>query len=300
MIIVKKMKVQNPSEKHVTIVDFATLPFMESRNIPFNEARVHVSISGHSGERPLVFLHGNSLSSETFKKQFEKLAMPLIAIDLPGHGRSEPAKDPEATYSIPGYTKMVEQVIAELNLPELVLVGHSLGGHIAIQVARKMKQVKGLLVFGTPPLGSITDLGQAFLPNPLFPLLLQGPVSDTDAQKLADDMLNQKDEALLLKRNILSTDPFARSFFAGYIGKGVIENEVEILRTRVYPVAVFHGIHDSLANKAYIDGLGLANLWNGNVQVIENSGHCPQLEQAEAFNELLSAYYSSLQRTLHG
>ena len=64
----------------------------------------------------VVFVHGNSLSSESFRDQFEsELAEKyrLIAFDLPGHGQSSPARNPANDYSGPGFHKILIAVIRE-------------------------------------------------------------------------------------------------------------------------------------------------------------------------------------------
>lgn len=267
---------------------------METKKIDFNGTNIHVSMQGDMSKRPIVFIHGNSLSGHTFKNQVESLEMPLVLIDLPGHGSSQPAHDPETVYSIPGYAKAITFAIEQLQAENFILAGHSLGGHIAINAAPMLKNIKGLLIFGTPPLDSVSSLGQAFLPNPLFPFLLQGPLTNEEASQLAGSMLSLQQHKDSLKRDILKTDPSVRSSFGAFVARGIIEDEVQIIRSLNFPVAVLHGEHDSYISKEYIEGLGFSNLWKNKVHSIGNSGHCPQLEQYAAFNALLTDYYNSV------
>ncbi|MGZ3904351.1 MAG: alpha/beta fold hydrolase [Bacteroidia bacterium] len=267
---------------------------MELRDINYKGAALNVILKGNMQNKPVVFLHGNSLSSDTFKKQAEQLAMPFVMIDLPGHGQSKPAADPESIYSIPGYANAVAHVIDQLQLDNFIIAGHSLGGHIAINVAASVKGLKGLLVFGTPPLDSVASIGNAFLPNPLFPLLLQGTLTKDEALSLAGSMLNEKQHDHCLKNNILATDPSARSHFGASVGKGMVNDEVKIVRGFNFPVAILHGKNDSYINKQYIEGLNFSNLWENKVHVVENSGHVPQLENPQSFNSLLTSYYQSV------
>ncbi len=267
---------------------------MEIKEVVYKGAIIKVSTKGGFKKNPVIFLHGNSLSSSTFKKQFEELDLPLVAIDLPGHGNSEPAKDSDGNYSIQGYAQAVASVIRQLKVENFILAGHSLGGHVAINVAAELKNTSGLLIFGTPPLDSVNSLGQAFLPNPLFPLLLQGTVSNEEAMQLAESMLFQKEHKNILKNDILGTDPSARSCFGAFVAKGIIEDEVKIIKKRNYPVAILHGENDSFVNREYIEGIGFSNLWKNKIHQITNSDHCPQLEQAATFNALLNDYYNSV------
>lgn len=57
---------------------------------------------------PLVMIHANSVSKESFALQFEALRKTrrVITIDLPGHGASGNAIDPHRSYNIPGYARV--------------------------------------------------------------------------------------------------------------------------------------------------------------------------------------------------
>ena len=204
------------------------------------------------------------------------------------------SKNPEETYSMPGYAKAVRSVIDQLQLQDFILVGHSLGGHIAINVAGSEKNTKGLLLFGTPPLDVVSSFGNAFLPNPLFPLLLQSDVTENQALQLAEDILLQQEQKENLIKDILNTDPNARAHFAAFVGNGVIEDEIKMINSFYFPTAILHGEKDTIANKEYIENIGFQNLWNNKLHIINNSGHCPQIEQHQTFNDLLNDYYKSV------
>ncbi|MEV6153646.1 hypothetical protein AB0L53_25195 [Nonomuraea sp. NPDC052129] len=56
--------------------------------------------------------------------------------------------------------------VKEVGAEDTVIVGWSLGGHIAIEAAPGLPGAAGFVVFGTPPVGSVERLGRACLPNP--------------------------------------------------------------------------------------------------------------------------------------
>lgn len=65
----------------------------------------------------------------------------VLALDLPGHGKS----DGVALQKVEDYTTHVERFLREVGVYSLVMVGHSLGGAVAVHFARKnTEQVKGL------------------------------------------------------------------------------------------------------------------------------------------------------------
>ena len=57
-----------------------------------------------------------------------------VALDLPGHGQSGPAKD-QADYSLPGYAAVLTGFARALGIPDAVVVGWSLGGQITLEAA---------------------------------------------------------------------------------------------------------------------------------------------------------------------
>lgn len=118
------------------------MPGVVSRAIREEAARVrHVSIHGHrvayrqAGAGPVVVLvHGIAESSSTFAGVMPALAEDhlVIAVDLLGHGAS--AK-PRGDYSLGAYASGIRDLLTALDHRSATIVGHSLGGGIAMQFA---------------------------------------------------------------------------------------------------------------------------------------------------------------------
>jgi len=101
---------------------------------------------------PIVFLHGMGSSSGTWAGQMAALEgrFSVIAFDLLGHGQSPVPKDP-ALYSRDGALADLDDVVATLG-PKPVLVGHSLGGYLALAYsATRRGSVRGMVVMATGP-----------------------------------------------------------------------------------------------------------------------------------------------------
>ncbi len=86
-----------------------------------------------------------------------------VAVDLPGHGSSVKGYDNEADFYMHSYCKVLLKLIASID-DDILLVGNSLGGHIAIEIAEDIKRLKGLVIFATPPVKKPLNLEDAFLP----------------------------------------------------------------------------------------------------------------------------------------
>jgi predicted amidohydrolase YtcJ/pimeloyl-ACP methyl ester carboxylesterase len=94
-------------------------------------------VRGH-GETTLVFLHGWCGSREHWKHQVGAFATDyrVVALDLAGHGGS--GKDRKA-WTVEGLARDVESVVKALGLKRVILVGHSMGGPVALAAAGRMR-----------------------------------------------------------------------------------------------------------------------------------------------------------------
>lgn len=112
--------------------------------------RVHVERRGQG--TPIVFLHGMGSSSETWAAQRAALEdrFTVVTWDLLGHGQSPVPEDPEL-YSRDGALEDLDAVLATLD-EKPVLVGHSLGGYLALAyAATRRNSIRGLVVMATGP-----------------------------------------------------------------------------------------------------------------------------------------------------
>jgi pimeloyl-ACP methyl ester carboxylesterase len=98
-------------------------------------ARIHY-VSYGKGSEALVLIHGWSQSVDAWRDQIPDLAKRnrVIAIDLPGHGKSD---KPQVKYSMDFFARAVEAVMSDAKVKRGVLVGHSMGTPIARQFYRK-------------------------------------------------------------------------------------------------------------------------------------------------------------------
>lgn len=101
------------------------------------------------GEPALVFIHCWSCNRDFWRQQVEEFAADrrVVAIDLPGHGESGRERE---SWSIAGLGDDVRAVVEELGLGEVVLIGHSMGGPVALDAARRLgERVEGVVCVDT-------------------------------------------------------------------------------------------------------------------------------------------------------
>jgi pimeloyl-ACP methyl ester carboxylesterase len=116
-----------------------------SNYILFNGKKIHYSLQG-SG-KTIVLLHGFLESGPVWKHFMRKLSSEfnVLAIDLPGHGRSETI---QPVHSMDLQAEVVNAVLKELSISTCMIAGHSMGGYVTLAFAEKYsKKLKGFTLF---------------------------------------------------------------------------------------------------------------------------------------------------------
>lgn len=100
--------------------------------IMVNNISIYYEIQGEG--QPLLFLHGLGSSTRDWQNQVNYFVnkYQVITLDLRGHGKSD---KPKGHYSVPLFSADVTQFIQSVINKPVHLVGHSLGGMIAFQIA---------------------------------------------------------------------------------------------------------------------------------------------------------------------
>lgn len=103
--------------------------------------------AAHGAGRSLVFIHGWASSSRMWRSEMDHLgqAYRCLALDLPGHGQS--SNPPAAWYTLDNFVRLTRLWVQALRAQPATLVGHSLGGTIAVQYALlHPEEVSGLVL----------------------------------------------------------------------------------------------------------------------------------------------------------
>ena len=140
-------------------------------------AKVHYLNYGE-GSDALVLIHGWTQSIDAWRDQVPDLAKRnrVIAIDLPGHGKSD---KPQVIYSMEYFARAVEAVMRDAKVNRAVLVGHSMGTPVARQFYRKYPD-KALAIVIVD--GALKPFGDAAMMNSLIAGLRSPKYKETIAQ----------------------------------------------------------------------------------------------------------------------
>ena len=274
---------------------------MDQQSVEIAGQRVsYLETPGSGDGRAVIFVHGNSASARTWLPVLESgfgQRFRCLALDLPGHGQSGPAADP-AAYSLPGYAAVLSGFARVLGAADAVVVGWSLGGHIALEAAPSLPEAAGFVIFGTPPIGSAAQLAEAFLPNPAMNVGFTARVSEAEAEAYAASFTAPGSTLATSEfvPDILATDGAARVGLLASVGEGRFADEVAIAGELRQPLAILQGAGEQLVNLDYLRKLTIPALWRGEVQVIPGAGHAPHQETPQRFADLLTEFSGDLGR----
>jgi len=245
----------------------------------------------------VVFVHGNSLSSDGFLPFFSgPLARchGMAAVDLPGHGRSPAASDPSTTYRPSSYAAIVAAVCRRVTDAEddgVVLVGHSLGGHVCMAASTMIPRLRGIFVFGTPLLSSPPPLDRAFVPSPALAHAFTAELTTAQTIELAAAFVGPSGPPPAeMARVVATTDGRARCGLAAAVAAGDVVDEIAMAARLSCPIAVAVGEADRLVSRPYLESLDGRAFWRGGLHVVDGAGHSPHIERPQEFGRLLAEF----------
>lgn len=223
--------------------------------------------------KDLIMLHGWKQDVSNFHQVAQELKkhFTLWLIDLPGFGRSE---NPKLPFTISDYAKVVQEFIRVINIKKPNLLGHSLGGRIAIKVASTNSEIIDKLVLedaaGIQPkqdaikylIYPLAKIVKLLIPN-IFNL--REKVRRSAYKKLESDYINAGPLSQTLT-NILKEDQSGE--LAG------IKNETLIV----------WGENDNL-NETTTENARIMyrKILNSRIEFIKDSGHFPHTENPKMF-----------------
>jgi pimeloyl-ACP methyl ester carboxylesterase len=229
----------------------------------------------------------------------------VVAPDLPGLGQSPPA-DP--VFDLDTVAETLGNDLAEQvgNRP-FDLVGNSLGGAVAMQVAvQSPHRVASLVLVDSAGFGREVTLALRLLGiRPLGRLLLRPSRwgARLAEQSIFHDPSFATDERVGRAERLARRPHAADAMLDTARGLGTLRGVRPEWRSRLLeavagldiPILVVWGSEDRILPAAHL-AAAAARLPRARTHLFEDTGHMPQIERAEAFSRLVTAFWESLDR----
>jgi len=257
---------------------------------------IPTAITVREGDGPtLLCIHGNSLSRHLFAPLFasEQLrGRRLVCYDLPGHGASDWSANPADGYTLHAYAAHLAALVAATDTQSCVLLGLSLGGHIAVQAlaAGLVPRTAGLVSVGAPPISSPGDLARAFLALPGGLSLFNEQITATEAQGIAACIGAHPADHDGLVTAITTTDPRARSALLQDLVRTPYRDEWSFLEQAPVPALLCFGEKDQAVNLAYLDPHGRGKPLENLLCILPGAAHLPDLRRPDGFMSRLKTF----------
>jgi pimeloyl-ACP methyl ester carboxylesterase len=141
---------------------------IREHEIAVGDLRIHTYLRRGAGEATLVFLHGWGSSGRMWLDSFDWVSDlgTCLALDLPGHGRS--ARPPFDWFSLENLVVVVRDLLAGMGVAKPVLIGHSLGGALALAYAATQPDALSRLVVVAPAVSGRVVLYARWAFHPAF------------------------------------------------------------------------------------------------------------------------------------
>jgi non-heme chloroperoxidase len=241
--------------------------------------------------RPVVFLHGWTMDHELWDRQVTAFAPSYrcVTVDLRGHGSSSKPVD---GYGYEEHVEDLHELLGALDLRHATLVGSSMGGAIAIQLAAvHPERVVQVVTVGTPPQLVADDQWPEGRPLEVVGafLELQRVARERTMRRIVEDSaraeLGEAMNAWLFQVALRSPSWAAIGSWKGALASSA----APFIGRLAVPLLVIQGRHDAFVSGAAASRLA-AEAPDSRLAWFENSAHFPFLEETELFNGELAKF----------
>jgi sigma-B regulation protein RsbQ len=257
--------------------------------------RNNVVVHGPDRAPPMVFAHGFGCDQNMWRHVWPQFAADhrVVLFDYVGNGHSDAsAFDPSRYATLRGYAEDVLDICRELDLEEVVLVGHSVSAMIGVLAALAEPERFARLVLVSPSPRYIDDDGYVggFTKEDIEGLLdsldsnylgwssAMAPVIMGNAERpeLAEELTN----------SFCRSDPEIASHFARVTF--LSDNRSDLARVEI-PSLVLQCSNDAIAPEA-VGRYVSERMPDGRLVMLDASGHCPNLSAPEETVEAIRAF----------
>lgn len=266
----------------------------EENTIDVAGVAIHYLVAGPTNAPHVLFVHGlgGSLTSWSLNLPAFADKFRICALDLVGAGSSD---KPDRDYSVTALADFLIQFLDALgpDWQEVHIVGHSLGGAVALDVANRHQQrVQRLVLIDSAGLGLEID-----------DMVLHLMRSQPDRERIRTELASFFASADLVQRPLVEqnyqqrTMPGAHAALVATANAAFSDGQQQIDLRDAFerfpePLLLIWGIEDHVIPVTHAQQVNASPLHR--IEVLPDCGHCPHIEQSETFNRLVLSFLSEL------
>jgi pimeloyl-ACP methyl ester carboxylesterase len=277
---------------------YVTLKLGEPQGIVM---RLHYLVEG-SGP-PVIFVHGLGGFAESWRRNLSALGrhFTIYAVDLPGCGQSD---KPNVPYRLPFFVRVLGSFTEALQLEKPSIVGHSLGGAMVVAYAVAHPWSVGRLALVAPVVP-----GFGYRPSWLYRLAVIPLLGELGAACASRNIVRRSiarcfqqpdpdevdflvDHGYELRRSAAGRSAYLstlREFRKDFrLSGSFYHDHVAALDL---PILLIHGQEDRVARLWQSEAI-IKRLRKGRLEVFEDCGHFPHIEQSERHNRCVIEFLS--------
>lgn len=256
---------------------------LQTSLIPLSFGKIRLAEKGVGF--PVIMLHSNGATLESWILNIKELSekFRVIVPDLPGFGESY---KPKNNLTIDMLTDCIIEIMEKLEIEKAHIIGNSLGGVLALDIASKYPQkTEKLVLVGTPSgekkeTNNIIKLLNSWIDNNGIPSLNEKqakaitPNVTPEIVKIINQNLKQAERCFAKVNALLNNYNYNETM-------AKVQNKTIIIS----------GEEDGITKKEFAPILS-KKLNNAPVYILEKSGHSPQFDNPECFNKIVLDFFS--------
>jgi len=255
----------------------------------------------HGRGRPIVLIHGWSMSSRFWRRQLSLSdEFQIITIDLRGHGKSQSVLRGNTT---PRYARDVREVLRALHLSDVMLIGWSMGGSVVMdywqQFGDDLVSAIGLVETGPCPMSDAPWNTHRYFGHKVEAMKADLARMVDDRKSFGTNFVNNMflngqapSHALrwMLAEYMQVSDQTATTIYEDYAQR----DYTGVLPTITVPTIALYGRSKHMCFGPSTGRFVAGSIPDSRFVILDKSGHLPFYEEADLFNEALKHFMNQL------
>ena len=241
-----------------------------------------------ANKNALLLVHGLGGSIESWINNLDEMSLlfNVVAVDLPGFGQSD---KPKMSYTIEFYQKFVVQFLKKLKIHKISIVGSSLGGHIAAELAINHPNLVNKLTLISPA-GALPSSFKGTVALKKYVKVADAKSVHRVKQALSEIVYNKPVDLTYAQMVFQKISmPGAKHAFLSALRGSTQARRLNRRLNRIRaPTLLLWGKEDVIIPVRFVKPF--VNMKNCRIVLIENCGHCPHAERPGLFNKIVTDF----------